>query len=91
MFTLDISRNAQRQLFKIARKNPPIAKSIKEKILWLVANAESIEHEKMHGHDEHSLHSGQFRVLYVLNWKSKRIVIVDVDKHAAAYRSLKRR
>ncbi len=91
MFTLDISRNAQRQLFKIARKNPSIAKGIKEKIQWLGANAENIKHEKMHGHNEHSLHSGQYRVLYVLDGESKRIVVEDVDKHDAAYRSLKRR
>ncbi len=91
MFTLDISRNAQRQLFKIARKNPSIVKDIKEKIQWLGANAENIEHEKMHGHNEYSLHSGQYRALYVLDWESKRIAVVDVDKHDAAYRRLKRR
>jgi len=64
VFRLDFQQLAHRQIVKIARKNPGVARDIKEKIQWLVENADQLDHEKMHGHMEHSLHSGQYRILY---------------------------
>jgi mRNA-degrading endonuclease RelE of RelBE toxin-antitoxin system len=45
----------------------------------------------MVGHKEYSLHVGQFRILYLLDWTKRRIVIQIVGKHDEAYRRLKRR
>ena len=91
MFRLEFRETARRQLAKIAKRNPTIGRDIKDKILWLAANAENIEHETMHGHAEQSLHSGQYRILYSIDRTNGIIIIVDVDKHDAAYRKLKRR
>lgn len=90
-FRIEWDDRAGRQLDKLSRRNPQIARDIFEKVEWLVANAGSIDHEKMHGHDEHSLHSGQFRVLYSIDRANQLITIEDIDKHDAAYRKLKRR
>ncbi|MEW5717814.1 MAG: hypothetical protein AB1817_04235 [Chloroflexota bacterium] len=91
MFLLDFRETARRQRKKIAQRNPEVGRDIKEKIAWLVANAETIGHEKMHGHDEQSLPSGQYRILYSLDRIKQMIIIEDIDKHDAAYRKLKRR
>ncbi len=91
MFHLEFQEMARRQLAKIAKHNPGLGADIKKRIQWLVTNAEVIDHEKMHGHGEQSLHSGQYRILYTIDRAKERIVIEDVDKHDAAYRKLKRR
>lgn len=59
MFRIEFQETARRQLVKIAKRNPTIGRGIKEKIRWLVTNADSVKHEQMHGHAEQSLHSGQ--------------------------------
>ena len=91
MFRPEFRETARRQPSKIAKRNPSIAKDIKDKILWLAANVENVEHEKMHGHAERSLHSGQYRILYTIDRLNEITIIEDVDKHDAAYRKLKRR
>jgi mRNA-degrading endonuclease RelE of RelBE toxin-antitoxin system len=91
MFRVEFCETANRQLKKIAQRNSAIARDIKTKIGWLAENAEAIRHEKMHDHAEQSLHSGQYRILYSVDWKNHLIAVEDVDKHDAAYRKLKRR
>lgn len=91
MFRVELRETARRQLLKLARGNPELVRGIKEKIVWLAQNIEDVDHEKMHGHREHSLHSGQYRILYSLDRLNQVIVIEDVDKHDTAYRKLKRR
>lgn len=91
MFHLEFRDTARRQINKLARKNPNIVRDIKEKIQWLVSNADNIDHEKMHGHSESSLHSGQYRILYSIDRANRKIIIEDIDKHDAAYRKLNRR
>lgn len=91
MFRLEFRNTAQRQLARIARQNPGVAQDIKDKILWLATNFEDIEKEKMRGHAENSLHSGQFRILYSVNRSDQLIVVEDIDKHDAAYRKLRKR
>jgi mRNA-degrading endonuclease RelE of RelBE toxin-antitoxin system len=90
-FAIEWEDRAERQLDKLARRNPEIAQDIFEKVEWLAKNLAAIDHEKMHGHAEQSLHSGQYRILYTIDRAKERIVIEDVDKHDAAYRKLKRR
>ena len=90
-FAIEWQDRAERQIDKLARRNPEIAQDIFEKVEWLAKNLAEIDHEKMHGHAEQSLHSGQYRILYSIDRTNGIIIIVDVDKHDAAYRKLKRR
>lgn len=91
MFRIEWSHRALRQLDKLSRRNPEIAQDVFEKVEWLAQNAESIDHEQLVGRKESSLHSGQYRIPYLLDRANRLIVIEDVDKHDAAYRKLKRR
>ncbi len=91
MFRIEWSHRALRQLDKLSRRNPEIAKDIFEKVEWLARNAQDIDHEQLLGRNESSLHSGQYRIPYLLDRANQRIVIEDIDKHDAAYRKLKRR
>lgn len=83
-----ISPRALRQLEDLPAD---ITKDILDKIEWLRANAETLRHERLSGGPEFSLHSGQYRVPYLLDKRRRRIEILDVDKHNAAYRRLRRR
>jgi len=88
MFEVIISNRAERRLGKLPTH---IADDIVRKIYWLAANAPAIRHEYMKGSDEASLHVGQYRVLYLIEWTTQTITIVDIDKHEEAYRRLRRR
>jgi len=77
---------AQRRLRDIAKRNPKLAENIVRKIRWLAENAESIDHEKLAGRTEFSLHVGQYRVLYELDRKQRRIIITRIAPHNSAYR-----
>jgi mRNA-degrading endonuclease RelE of RelBE toxin-antitoxin system len=91
MYHLEFRQRAHRQLTRLARKAPSIAKDIIEKIRWLVEHVEEIEHEKLQGYPEYSLHCGQYRVLYHINRQQALVIIEDIDKHDAAYRRLRQR
>jgi len=91
MFSVKWSEQARRQLGKLARRNPEIAQDIYEKAQWLANNAEKIGHERLVGRGEMSLHSGQYRIPYSLDWANQVVIIQDIDKHDAAYRKLNRR
>ena len=91
MFRIEWSDRAERQLDKLARRNSEVAQDIFEKVEWLAKNVAGVDHERMHGHAEHSLHSGQYRILYLIDRANELVVIQDIDKHDAAYRKLKRR
>lgn len=88
MFEVVISDQAEDRLGKLPRR---IADGIVRKIHWLAANATAIRHEYMKGSDEASLHVGQYRVLYLIDWTAQAITVVDIDKHDEAYRRLRRR
>jgi len=70
----------------MAKRSPQIAEAIVRKIQWLAENADFIDHEKLVGRTEYSLHIGQYRVLYELDRKQRRIIITRVGPHNAAYR-----
>lgn len=90
-FQLDFKETARHRLRKIARNAPRLAEGISRKIKWLAANATVIKHEYMEDSDEASLHIGQYRVLYLIDWTAQTITVVDIDKHQEAYRRLRRR
>lgn len=83
-----LSERAKRRLSKVPK---PMSRSIADKIRWLARNANAIKHERMTGHDEYSLHVGQYRVLYTLDHEDERIIIVDLGKHDEVYRRLSQR
>ncbi len=81
------SDKVRRRLAKLPRH---IAQDIVEKICWLAENAEEIKHERLSGRKEYSLHSGQYRIPYLLDRENELVTIVDVGKHDKVYRRLQR-
>ena len=88
MFEVVLEERASRQLAKLPKK---IGGGILRKLRWLGENAEVIKHERSAGHKEYSLHYGQYRIPYLLDWTNRLITITDIDKHDEAYRRLKRK
>lgn len=76
---------------RLSVRMPKIAEAIARRIRWLVENADFIQHEKMTGAEEYSLHLGQFRILYTLEFQTRTITIVDIGKHNEVYRRLRTR
>jgi len=88
MFEVVLEGRARRQLASLPER---IGGDILRKLRWLGENAEVIRHERLKGHEEYSLHCGQYRIPYLLDWTSQVITITDIDKHDEAYRRLKRK
>jgi len=82
------SPQAGKFLEKLAEKSPHTTRDILEKIEWLAENAEVIRHERLRGTRHFSLHSGQFRVLYLWDRAQDVIIIEIIDKNDAAYQQL---
>ena len=76
---------AAHKLRKLARHSPKLAEAIVRKIVWLADNAEDIAHRPIKGSEFYSLHSGSYRIPYVLDKSEKLIIIDDIAKHDAAY------
>jgi mRNA-degrading endonuclease RelE of RelBE toxin-antitoxin system len=85
MYEYHFSLTARRKLRKLARRNPRLARMIVRKIIWLAENAEQIAHQPIKGSHFYSLHSGPYRIPYLLDKNEKRIVIDDIAKHDPAY------
>jgi mRNA-degrading endonuclease RelE of RelBE toxin-antitoxin system len=90
-FRLEFRSRARRRLAKLAKRNLQIAKDIHAKLTWLTENAEDIDHERLQGREEYSLHCGQYRIPYLLNRADRVICIEDIGKHDEAYRRLGKR
>ncbi len=88
MFEVVLEERARRQLARLSKK---IGGDILRKLRWLGENVEVIKHERLRGHEEYSLHYGQYRIPYLLDWTNRVITVTDIDKHDEAYRRLKRR
>jgi len=88
MFEVVLEERARRQLARLSKK---IGGDILRKLRWLGENVEVIKHERLRGHEEYSLHCGQYRIPYLLDWTNQVITVTDIDKHDEAYRRLKRR
>ena len=76
---------AQIALRKLVRKNPKAAQAIARKIEWLVEYADEIAHQPIKNSSFFSLHSGPFRIPYLLDAANRQIVIDDIAQHDAAY------
>ncbi len=88
MFEVALEERARRQLARLPKK---IGGDILRKLRWLAENVEVIKHERLRDHEEYSLHCGQYRIPYLLDWTNRVIIVTDIDKHDEAYRRLKRR
>jgi mRNA-degrading endonuclease RelE of RelBE toxin-antitoxin system len=85
MYRYEFTPVARRKLRKLARRNPQFAEAIVSKIVWLAENAEEIGHRPIKGSEFYSLHSGSYRIPYLLDKSKKLIIIDDIAKHDAAY------
>ncbi len=87
MFEIVLEEHARHQLARLPSK---IGSDILQKLRWLGENTEAIRHERLIGHEEYSLHCGQYRILYLVNRTDRLIIVTDIDKHDEAYHRLKR-
>ncbi len=60
------------------------------KILWLIEHAEEIAHRPIKGSEFFSLHSGSYRLPYLIDRSQKLIVNDDIAQHDAAYDRIKK-
>jgi mRNA-degrading endonuclease RelE of RelBE toxin-antitoxin system len=90
MYTITYERSAEAWLLKLAKRNPDIVAKIVKKIDWLAQNVDHLDHEKMKGHSEMSLHFAGYRILYLIDRLKQSIVVRFIDKHDEAHQKLKR-
>ena len=85
MYRHEFTPKARTALRKLARKNPKAAKAIIRKIEWLAEHADDVAHRPIKGSPFFSLHSGPFRIPYLLDMANRRIIVDDVAQHDTAY------
>jgi len=90
MYRYKFNPVARQKLRKLARHNPKLVEAIMRKIMWLAENAEDIAHRPIKGSAFYSLHSGPYRIPYLLDKGEKLIIIDDIAKHDAAYDRISR-
>jgi len=85
MYRYEFTPKARVALRKLARKAPKAAKAIVRKIEWLAEHADDVAHRPIKGSPFFSLHSGSFRIPYLLDTANRLIIIDDIAQHDAAY------
>jgi len=85
MYHCEFTPKARAALRKLARKNPKATKAIIRKVEWLAEHADGVAHRPIKGSSFFSLHSGSFRIPYLLDTANRRIVVDDVAQHDDAY------
>ncbi|MBU0493396.1 MAG: type II toxin-antitoxin system RelE/ParE family toxin [Chloroflexi bacterium] len=85
MYQYEFTPKARTALRKMARKNPTATEAILRKIMWLAEHADDVAHRPIKGSPFFSLHSGPFRIPYLLDAANRRIIIDDIARHDAAY------
>jgi len=81
-----ISPLALRRLERLPKE---IIQDIIDKIEWLCSDVNIIKHSRLKGGNEFSLHSGQYRIIYLLDHLHQRIDILDIGKHDETYKKLR--
>lgn len=84
-YRCEFTSKARAALHKLARKNPKATRTIIRKIEWLAKYADDVAHQPIQGSPFFSLHSGSFRIPYLLDTANRRIIIDDIAQHDAAY------
>jgi mRNA-degrading endonuclease RelE of RelBE toxin-antitoxin system len=82
VYRLKFTDKAVESLSRISSED---VKKIKKKILWLVQNGDKIQHQRIKGSQLFSLHSGKYRIPYLVDKQSQVIIIDDVGKHDEVY------
>jgi mRNA-degrading endonuclease RelE of RelBE toxin-antitoxin system len=90
MYDLRFNPTAQRKLERLAQQDPKAVRLILRKILWLVEHAEEIAHRPIKGSEFFSLHSGSYRIPYLVDKSRKLIIVDDIAQHDAAYDRIKK-
>ncbi len=85
MYHYELSPHANERLAKLARRDPRVVETIMRTIRWLAEHAEEIAHQPIEGSPFFSLHSGPFRIPYLLDKTQKRIIVDDIARHDPAY------
>jgi mRNA-degrading endonuclease RelE of RelBE toxin-antitoxin system len=88
MYRIVYTARAEETLRRLASKAPHIVEGILDKIEWLAQNADDVRHERLRGHQDFSLHCGQYRIIYLWNRNSETIVVELIGKHDEVYREL---
>jgi mRNA-degrading endonuclease RelE of RelBE toxin-antitoxin system len=81
MYRTEYTPKAQAALRLLARKNPQAASQVARKIRWLAENANNIAHQPIEGSPFFSLHSGPFRIPYLLIRDKQVLIIDDIGQH----------
>ena len=84
-YRYEFTPRARSALRKLARQNSKATKAIIRKIEWLAEHADDVAHRPIKGSPFFSLHSGPFRIPYLLDVADRRIIIEDIAQHDAAY------
>jgi len=90
MYELQFSPTVHQKLKKLARQDPQSLELILRKILWLAEHAEEIAHRPIKGSEFFSLHSGSYRIPYLIDKHRKLIIVDDIAQHDAAYNRIKK-
>jgi len=84
-YRYEFTPKARSALRKLARKSPRITKAIVRKIEWLAEHADEVAHQPIKDSPFFSLHSGSYRIPYLLDMANRRIIIYDIAQHDTAY------
>ena len=84
-YRYEFTPKARTALHKLARKSPRITKAIVRKIEWLAEHADEVAHQPIKDSPFFSLHSGSYRIPYLLDMANRRIIIYDIAQHDTAY------
>jgi mRNA-degrading endonuclease RelE of RelBE toxin-antitoxin system len=88
MYEVQYAPKAQAALRLLARKDPSSVQRIARKIRWLAENASNIAHQPIEGSPFFSLHSGSFRIPYLLIPARQLVIIDDIAQHDKAYKRI---
>jgi len=82
-YSLEIKRSAERE---IDRLPPGVHRRISDKILTLEDNPRPFGSHKLRGEEEYRLRVGDYRVLYIIDDKARRVFVYGVAHRREAYR-----
>ena len=82
-YSLEIKRSAEREMDRL----PPEAhRRISEKILTLEDSPRPFGSQKLRGEENYRLRVGDYRVLYTIDDKARRVLVYGVAHRREAYR-----
>ncbi|MGB2590401.1 MAG: type II toxin-antitoxin system RelE/ParE family toxin [Candidatus Acidiferrum sp.] len=84
-YSLQILPRAEKQL---ARLNSPHYESVKAKAYGLREEPRPAGCRKLRGHDAWRIRAGDYRVIYTIDDRAKRVTVVKIGHRSEAYESL---